>query len=532
MMLAAELTGCAAEGAAEQTLLFSTESWATGAADTPAHTPVRGLLEQAGNYTRAMGDGSTLFGAGSTGYGTLALHAGTAPSIGAFGSYMDTISRYGFGWRQVRILAAGEPYDTAPAYPAGWAVLLVASVAAVQRTRTRLVFSLRDRLSLLEKPVCSQYAGTGGEEGSVTLAGRPKPRVYGSVCNAPATAVDASNNIYQVSDKPYTEPHWVWDKRSVLTPTSNAVNEVADFPALQAASVAGGAFSRLSDRGMFKLGAAPSGVLTVDAIRHNASYSPTFGRPRLGEVLVDIATDAGLTSADIDPALASLGVPGASLGYFVQDLNTTYLEVLGAMAHSAGAWVGFNRLGVLTGGFVRAPTGTPVWTFTESNGAEIDLDEGLYPVPLQQVTVRGGYNWTTLSASQLHSSVGEVDRQALGEEYTYAESASNTIATKHLNAPRLTHDTRCGPVGAAAGTVLPGAAVGCTPSTVLGLFGVERLWPRVRVGLSRELLAAVDIGSVVQLRWARYGLGAGQLFNVWKVDIDFRANKAVFWLWG
>lgn len=532
MILVAEIKGVASPGGAEQTLLFGSQAFATGPADTPANTPVRDVLDQAGNYTRTMGDGASMFGAASNGYGTLSLQSGTAAAVGAYGSYMDTISRYGFGWRQVRLLAAGEGYDTIPAYPAGWTVLLVATVSAVARSSTRLTFTLRDRLALLEKPVCSAYLGTGGEEGTAIMAGRAKPRVYGSVCNVAPVQVDPSSQIYQVSDKPYTEPHWVFDKREVLTPTSNAVNEVADFAALQAATVAGGAFSRLSDRGMFKLGGAPSGQLTVDAIRHNSAYSPTYGRPRLGEVLYDMALDAGLTVADIDPALPSLGVPGLSHGYYVNDLSTTYLDIMAEVAAGAGAWVGFNRLGILTAGYITAPSGTPAWTFSESNSTEIDLDEGVYPVPISKVTVRGGRNWTTMSPSQLGSTVSEANREALADTFTYFESASNSIATKHLNAPAITLDSTSGPVGAAAATTLPGATVGMYPATVLGLFGVERLWARVRVGLSQALLAAVDLGTVVQLRWSRYGLTSGALFVVWKIDIDFRANRATYYLWG
>lgn len=522
MQLVAEIHAAPAAGA-ESVYLFGTSSWATGPADTPPDSAVRALLQQAGNYTRTMGNGSTLFGAAATGYGAARLQNGGA---------LDAFARYGFGWRQYRLLAA--PDDAAPpsAYPSGWTVLMVATIDSVRADRMGITFNLRDRLALLEKPVCAQYAGTGNEEGPATLAGQPKPRVYGSACNFEPVLVDASNNIYQVSDKPFTEPHWVWDKRAALTPTSNATNEVADFVALQGATVAVGCFSRLSNSGMFKLNAAPSGRLTVDAIRHNASYSPTFGRPRLGEVLYDIATDAGLTSADIDASLSSLAVPGPSHGYVVKDASTTYLDVLGAVAASAGAWVGFNRLGVLTAGLVAAPSGTAVWTFTASNSTEIDLDDGLYPVPISKATVRGGRNWGTMQPSELASGVAELDREALAQEYTYIETASNAIAAKHLNAPAVTFDTLSGPAGAAAATVRPVATVGFSPATVLGLFGVERLWPRVRTGISAALLAAVDIGSVVSLRWGRYGLSAGQLFRVWRIDVDFRANRATFWLWG
>lgn len=522
MLLVAEIKASPA-GGTENTYLFGTMSFATADSDTPPATPVRDVLVQAGNYTRTMGDGKSMFGAASNGYGTARLQNGGA---------LDAFSRYGFGWRQFRLLAAPEDATTPPAYPGGWTVLMAATIDSVRADRTGISFNLRDRLALLEKPVCTQYAGTGNEEGPVTLAGQPKPRVYGSICNIEPVLVDSSNNIYQVSDKPYTEPHWVWDKRAALSPTSNAVNEVADFVALQGAAVAGGFFSRLSNSGMFKLAAAPTGRLTVDAIRHNASYSPTFGRPRLGEVLVDIATDAGLVSADIDPALSSLAVPGPSHGYVVRDLTTTYLEVMAAIAASAGAWVGFNRLGVLTAGLVAAPTGSPAWTFTASNSTEIDLDEGLYPVPISKATVQGGRNWTTMQPSELASGVAELDREALAQEYTYIETASNSIATKHLNAPAVSFDTCSGPAGAAAPSVRPVATVGFSPSTVLGLFGVERLWPRVRTGISPALLAAVDIGSVVSLRWARYGMSSGMLFTVWKIDIDFRSNKATFWLWG
>ena len=57
------------------------------------------MLVQAGNYTRTMGDGKSMFGAASNGYGTARLQNGGA---------LDAFSRYGFGWRQFRLLAAPD----------------------------------------------------------------------------------------------------------------------------------------------------------------------------------------------------------------------------------------------------------------------------------------------------------------------------------------------------------------------------------------------------------------------------------------
>jgi hypothetical protein len=525
MIYVAEITAAIDAAGNTQVFLFSTLGFATAPTDTPPNTVARERLLQPGNYQRDMGANRTLFGQARAAFGELQL----ANADGA----LDAFARYGLAWRQVRLLACDATYAALPAYPSGWTVVLVATVDTVTQGYEVLTLRLRDKLDLLDKPACARFAGTGGIEGPAQLAGHAKPRLYGSACNVAPEVIDSTNSVYMLSDKPATQPRWVFDKRSVLTPVSNNYNDAADFATLQALTVASGSYARCSDAGLFKLGTAAQGRVTVDGIRHDLAYSTTFGRSRLGEVLYDVAIDAGLAPAEIDPALQTLAVPGNSHGYFIKDLTTTYAQVLGALAASGGAWVGSNRLGVLTAGIVAAPSGTPVWTFTRDNAIGLQLIQGPYPVPIASATVRGGRNWTTMVPAEIDTGLSsQGDREALGRGWCYTEQAVGTAITKHLAAQPEVFDTCSGPAGAVVATVLPGNGVGFSAATALALFGVERDTAQLRAGLSLALLTTVDLGSVVQVVWSRFGYAAGKLMLVTGIRYDFARGECTFTLWG
>ncbi len=525
MILIARISAAIDAAGTTTTLLVGNVNWATGPSDTPANTPVRGRLLEAGNFQRDMGAGRSLFGAVRPSQGVA--------KASLMGGQVDDWARYGFGWRAYDLFGfdPADPYEPLPAFPSGWTHLMSATVEAAEFDDGQLTLRLRDRLALLDKPVCTQYAGTGGIEGPTSLAGQPRPRIYGQCCNVTPVLVDETNGIYQVSDKPYTQPRNAYDRRSALTPTSSSVNDAADFGALQALVVAGGSFARWSNGGMLKVGSAPV-LLTVDAQRHDASYSNAFGRCRIGEVLADVATDAGLVlGTDIDTNLAALETSGgASLGIYVNDTSTTYLDALGQLAASRGAWVGFNRLGVLTGGIVASPSGSPAATFRGGACISVRRLGGAYPVPAKSVTVRGGKNWTQMEQGDVVG-ISEAQKQSIAQEFIYTERATGSAGAKHLNAPDEVIDTLSGQVNQVTPS-MPGNSVGISPSAWMALFGVERDTVEVVEEISAARLAAVDLGSVVSLQWDRYGFDAGRLMLVIGVRYAFSQGRATFILWG
>lgn len=527
MILIARVSPAIDSAGTVRTMLFGSVDWTTGPADTPANEPVRGRLVEGGNYKRDLGAGQSLFGQVRPSYGVA--------KIRITGGALDALARYGWGWRTYELWGyENDGYQALPAFPSGWTLLFSAVVESAQCSESELTLTLKDPLALLTKPVCTQYGGTGGLDGIAAMAGTAKPRLYGMACNVQPVLLDSTTNIYQLSDKTASQARWVYDRRVALTPTSNSYNDAVDFPALQALAVAAGAYARCADAGIFKLNSTPAGALTVDGIRHSGSYATAYGRSRFGEVVSDIATDAGLTSGQVDSALTAIDTAGgASLGYYVRDLSTTYLDVLGVIAASRGAWVGCNRLGQLTGAVVTAPSGSPVWTFRPGNSLTLARVDGAYPVPLRQATVRGGRNWTPMQASDLAGSVPATDLERLRDGYGYAEVSTGSAAAQHLNAPDEVFETSSGSVGLVS-PGLPGATVGVTASSIVALFGVARDTIEVSCQLTTALLAAVDLGSVVRVQWPRFNLDAGKLMRCIGVRLNFGAGsgRATFVLWG
>jgi len=524
MIYIARITAAVDAAGNTQTLLFGNVDWTTGPSDTPPNAPVRGRLIEPGNLKRDMGAGQSLFGAVRPGYGVATVQI----SDGS----LDALARYGWGWRAYELWGIeSDGYTALPAFPAGWSLLLAATVESAEATESELRLTLRDRLALLAKPVCQLYTGGGGTGGHAQLAGQPRPYVVGQAANMEPVLISPNDLIYDVGSGPCIEPRNVYDMRSSLTPYSSGRNDAPDFAGLAALTLTAPKFARASDAHLFRVAAPPAGRVTADVIRNGPTYPTSYGRCLIGQVLNDVALDAGLTGADIDPALSALDASGGPVqGYFVRDTSTTFLDVLGALAASRGAWVGCNRSGVLTAGIVAAPSGTPVWTFRDAPSYGIARVAGAFPVPAKSVTVRGGRNWTPMQPADVAGiSMGELT--AIAQQFTASESATSTAALQHLNAPDVTVDTCSGSVSTVS-PQLPGATLGQSAAQWIALFGAVRDTFEVTVQITLALLAAVDLGSVVQVKWPRFGLDAGKLMLCIGVRLSFAQQRATFVLWG
>lgn len=130
-------------------------------------------------------------------------------------------------------------------------------------TKAKLTF--RDNRAALSRGVLSPFAGTGGAEGSAEIAGKLKPRHYGAPKNVSPVLIDATLNIYCVSDRAASAAlPAAYDGAKALTVDSTALTTYA---ALAAHGVASGSWAqaRVPGVGTFmRLGAAPTKRLTVD----------------------------------------------------------------------------------------------------------------------------------------------------------------------------------------------------------------------------------------------------------------------------
>lgn len=130
-------------------------------------------------------------------------------------------------------------------------------------TKAKLTF--RDSRAALSRGVLSQFAGTGGAEGTTEMSGKLKPRHYGAPKNVSPVLLDPVKNIYCLSDRAATAAlPAAYDGAKALTVDSTTLTT---YVALEAHAVAPGSWSqaRVSGVGTFiRLGAAPTKRLTVD----------------------------------------------------------------------------------------------------------------------------------------------------------------------------------------------------------------------------------------------------------------------------
>lgn len=497
------------------THLFATDAFVSRPTDTPANTIARGRLTQPANYTRNL-NASAPVGVIETGFGECVVENSDGK--------LDDLLRVGVDGQSFKLYAKAEHGGD---YPDDWTLCLVASMDRVEaRSKDKIAFILRDPVkSLLEKPVCATFAGTGGLEGTSAMAGQPKPRVYGAPFNAPLTLLNGTD-IYMMSDKPYTACFANFDGRSLISNGASGYDNVANFAALNSQSVAAGTAYRCGAESIVKLGSVPSFKATFDGSRNVSGYPYPY-RKTLGDVVTDLMTDAGLAG--------SLGAGVSGLGYntsyFVQDTATTYKDILDETTRGCGCWAGFDRLGVLQVATLDAAFGAPVMVLTQHNAT---LDSFTQQLPRAAVTANGPRNWTTMGETEVANAVKAASLDfatALGKE-TMSTSKSGSAPAKHP----LAEDFEFVDLGSndnSSGNVIPSGILYAANQRSYLVLQDEAVVMTITTPLTLSALTTVDMGSIVNVRMPRFGLDAGDhLYRVIGIRYEFAMRKITYTLWG
>lgn len=516
MIYVAEITARIDAAGTEQVFLFATDGFTTRPTDTPANATARARLKQPSNYSRSL-DTAAPFGAVQTGYGESTL-------INSDGA-LDDLLRYGYGGGSFRLLAKAELGGD---YPADWTVCLVTSMdRAEAKDSNTLAIILRDPMKArLDKPICATFAGTGALEGTSAMTGQPKPRVYGAPFNAPLTLLNGTD-IYMMSDKPYTACYANFDGRYIISNGAAGYDNVANYAALVAQSVSPGTAYRCGVDSVVKLGSVPTYPVTFDGSRNVSGYASPY-RTQVGQVVYDLATDAGLASGDIDAGVAS--VTGVT-SYFVRDASVTYATALDAVAKSQGCWVGFNRLGILQLAAWASPTGTPEYVFTPHNSR---LDTFTQLVPRGVIKSNGAKNWSTLSSGEVANATKSANLEFANQlaNDTMSVATTGSAPSKFPLAESYEFDY-LGYNGNTVGNVVPSGIMNSGNTlNFASLIGVERDVVKISTPLSLAILTTIDLGDVVQVKVHRFGLDAGKLYRVAGVRYEIAMNKITFTLWG
>jgi len=479
------LTAAVDASGTEQTFYAATTGFTTRPTDTPANTAIGPYLLNPGNYERSLFTGQRTFGAVSSNYGevVLANHAGQ----------FDELIDYGLDGRQFRLYFG----DESAAFPSGYTLVLQCTMLSAEFGLDVVRIKLRDRLTLLDKPVLTQtFAGTGGVEGSSDMSGAPKPRLFGDTWFIPLVLLDRALNLYYAHTPapllPLFQP-MVFDGGVELYRDSN-YSSVSDMIGTAPEE---GSYRCYTDGPTYvRLGSTPA--YTVFANSNGGIFS-----------FQDAAIEAGISDAGSGA--------GTVVNCYVDSASTRWIDVLNEQATSQRITFGFNRLDQWQSLQFAAPSGSPVYTFDRHNCLSIvRRAPESSPLPAYRVHAVSGRVWINRPVLAPAASLDAYPWMA--RNYRTDLAASNGMQIKH----RLAESVEI--------TSVPDMT---QPSVddFLTLFGTRRDQVTVEARFDPALLT-LDLNSVVSVQWPRFGYDAGKLFRVIAQRVDFSTNRLQFTLWG
>jgi hypothetical protein len=304
----------------------------------------------------------------------------------------------------------------------------------------------------------------------------------------------------------------------------SAVSAYADLAELEDDRFAprAGEFIPFPGGGYFRLGAPPAGLVTADVTAGDTAadrttaqiFSQILGDP-LGAPLVEVNRDD----------LAALDIANdAVLGLWTGLEELTVAEALDLVAGSVGAWWGVDRTGVFRIQQFTAPSGSPVAAFTANDlkqplerRAVADASRGL---PSWRTIVRYARNYAVQTQDGLAAGVADDHRVFVGQEWREGTAEDAAVQLAHPLAPVTIEDSLLAEEADAD-------AEAVRRQTLRGVLR-QRFVAVVPLDAETEL---VDLGQVVTLTHARYGLGAGPSLRVLGVDPDVRARHVTLHLW-
>lgn len=502
-MIVAKLTLVTDAIGTTTTVLFCDgPGFTTGPSDTPAETECENRLLSAGEFTREMFAGQAVGGPVRAGFGVIELGNGDGR--------LDAWRTYGVDGQEI-VLSYG---DEGSAYPSGFTEIFRARMLRLDMSLRFVRVVLRDRLEEFDVPMCTEtYGGSGGVDGTTTMAGRFKPTGYGHVFNANPVLVDPTNQIYQMGSayESSTVDQYVRLNGEVQS-NGAAYATLAD---LIATAPSAGQVRHYAAGGLFRLGSSTVYECTADRKFHDATGSVS------SKIIENMALDAGADAGDI----TSPSAMGLTAGYYCAGDGTTFLQAMARIGEGAGLYFGWTRAGVFEIAQLTDPSGeTPAFTFDRHNilAMERSTPPG-FEVPAWRVRLNWRKNWRTMSGA-LSGTLSAADLDALRTEYFQTESADSAILDKHPRAITIERDSY--------GLNLATFTAPSTEATrVLNLFKEDRDLLVIEAAMSTDTLA-LDLGSFVEVQLARLGFDAGKVFVVVSLTINLRTRRMTFGLWG
>jgi hypothetical protein len=295
-----------------------------------------------------------------------------------------------------------------------------------------LSVELRDQSYVLDVTLQSAtYGGTGGADGTSSLAGKPKPHCFGKCRFVTPVAVDPANLVYQFHWRSVQAVDAAYDRANTLTATT----DYASYAALIAATLSIGEYATCLAEGMVRLGGKPS-YLTLD-VRGEAEGGYIDSTADIAKRMItgygSELTDDNLDAATWD-ALAD-EVPGTIGVYFTDSIliSDAVSQVLG----HCGAWWGADQDGMIVASILDEPDPSDIaYTFDEANVKSINRvapPDGTFPPRWRQ---RVGYQktWTVHSSENIAPEVDADVTAVASEEYRVVSASDDAVRTEFLTA--------------------------------------------------------------------------------------------------
>lgn len=361
----------------------------------------------------------------------------------------------------------------------------------------------------------TEYLGNNsppnGVEGtSDDIKGNVKPKVYGKVRNASPVLVNAPQLIYEVHDSSISTGvsisiTAVYD-RGVALSFGTARASVAD---LIAGTPAAGSYD--SYLGYIKLGTAPTGTITMDV---------DSSKSLLGDVFELLAIEAGYTLLGASKtALNALG----TVGYYMTEKITT-ASLFDILVSGIGGFWAFSS-GSTTQVFATqlvSPTSPTVFfeDYQISSISRNSIGAGKNGIPVYKVKMKADKVET--AQTDLAAAVSATRKARLAVQYREAVFASSAVRTRHPLSEEIEITS--------AMRVLTEAQT--QTQRIQELLGVRRDALKLTVRLNPDIVASIQIGTVVNVKSYKLGYSAGKDFIVLGYTLDARLSRVELDLFG
>ena len=562
------------DGTSISTLYVGTHGVRSGPNDVPANQYYMPRLSQVGRIERAMFgqsdgvSGGTTGGQSEVGFGNISVLNGTP-----YGE-SELIDHWkDFAFRSVTVKSLihhTQPFGQAVTRFVGTIEQLVSSNAL-----EHFDLIIHDRLQDFDKPLLIHaYAGTtvagvgsvggGGEtggggggggptepivfavtttstsglgsfvEGDVDLTDQIKQKIWGTVHNVAAIAVNHFDLVWQVSDGSVTSIV-VYDGGVALT----YAGDTGTLETLFATNIALGSYITCNSLGLFRLGSPAIGAVTADVVEGTTAAARTAGQITSRMVAWFQAMYPNIAVALDAADVATLDtINAAECGILVTQTETA-LAAITRVLNSIGAWMlpQSNSTSIFNLGRLDPPSGAAVasYDFDDNLGGNperIESGDESKGIPAWKVIVRYDQIAEVQRSGDLFGIVTENDPvrvQYLSQEWRQASVENAAVLTMWPNAPTITVDT----------CLVTQAAAQAEAARLFALYSARRdIW-KMTVPMADDPQDDPGIGEVIELtsRSERMGLGRelgeGELYRVLgRVDDFDDVPRLVLTVWG